>query len=80
VNHGDNNMTLIKEQLQYDQVKKMLQNEVDRTIDIINKEQQKENSEEVVKNLANYFIILSNINQAITLVSNIKPTQKKESD
>ncbi len=73
-------MTLIKEQLQYDQVKKMLQNEVDRTIDIINKEQQKENSEEVVKNLANYFIILSNINQAITLVSNIKPTQKKESD
>ena len=48
--------------------------------DIINKEQQKENSEEVVKNLANYFIILSNINQAITLVSNIKPTQKKESD
>ena len=73
-------MTLIKEQLQYAQVKKMLQNEVDRTIDIINKEQQKENSEEVVKNLANYFIILSNINQAITLVSNIKPTQKKESD
>ena len=73
-------MTLIKEQLQYDQGKKMLQNEVDRTIDIINKEQQKENSEEVVKNLANYFIILSNINQAITLVSNIKPTQKKESD
>ena len=73
-------MTLIKEQLQYDQVKKMLQNEVDRTIEIINKEQQKENSEEVVKNLANYFIILSNINQAITLVSNIKPTQKKESD
>ena len=73
-------MTLIKEQLQYDRVKKMLQNEVDRTIDIINKEQQKENSEEVVKNLANYFIILSNINQAITLVSNIKPTQKKESD
>ena len=73
-------MTLIKEQLQYDQVKKMLQNEVDRTIDIINKEKQKENSEEVVKNLANYFIILSNINQAITLVSNIKPTQKKESD
>lgn len=71
-------MTILKEQIQYDQVKKLLQDEVDKTIEMINAEMQKENSEEVTKNLANFFVILSNINQAITLVGSIKPTKKRE--
>ena len=43
-----------------------------------NTEMEKEVTDETIKNLANYFIILSNLNQAIELVKNIKPTEKQE--
>ena len=43
-----------------------------------NTEMEKEITDETIKNLANYFIILSNLNQAIELVKNIKPTEKQK--
>jgi len=36
---------------------------------------EKKNTDEKIKNLSNYFIILSNLNQAIALLKNIKPTE-----
>ena len=77
-NNGDNKMTDISQQIIYDKVKDKIQNEVTHTVNIINTEMEKEVTEETIKNLANYFIILSNLNQAIELVKNIKPTEKQE--
>ena len=71
-------MTDISQQIIYDKVKDKIQNEVSHTVNIINTEMEKEVTEETIKNLANYFIILSNLNQAIELVKNIKPTEKQE--
>ena len=73
-------MTDITQQIIYDKIKDKIQNEVTNTVNIINTEMEKEVTDETIKNLSNYFIILSNLNQAIELVKNIKPTQKKEDD
>jgi len=71
-------MTDISQQIIYDKVKDKIQNEVTHTVNIINTEMEKEVTDETIKNLANYFIILSNLNQAIELVKNIKPTEKQK--
>ena len=71
-------MTDIAQQIIYDKVKDKIQNEVTHTVNIINTEMEKEVTDETIKNLANYFIILSNLNQAIELVKNIKPTEKQK--
>tara|TARA_R100001244_G_scaffold35199_1_gene32314 strand:+ start:1672 stop:1893 length:222 start_codon:yes stop_codon:yes gene_type:complete len=73
-------MTAIAQQIIYDKIKTKIQDEVTHTVNVINAEMEKEITEDVLKNLANYFIILSNLNQAVDLISNIKPTQKKEGD
>lgn len=65
----------IKQQEIYNQITKKIQNEVEHTLTIINKEMEKDLSTDTIKNLSNYFIILSNLNQAIQLISNIKPTK-----
>jgi hypothetical protein len=78
-NRGDN-MTAISQQIIYDRIKTKIQDEINHTVTIINNEMEKQIKDEVIKNLSNYFIILSNLNQAIDLISNIKPTQKKEGD
>lgn len=69
-------MTDITQQIIYDKIKDKIQNEVTHTVNIINTEMEKEVTDETIKNLSNYFIILSNLNQAIELVKNIKPTEK----
>jgi len=71
-------MTDISQQIIYDKVKDKIQNEVTHTVNIINTEMEKEVTDETIKNLSNYFIILSNLNQAIELVKNIKPTEKQK--
>lgn len=71
-------MTTINDQVEYDKVKKIIQNEINNTVEKINEEMKKESSEEKTKNIANYFLHLSNMNQAKILVSNIKPTEKEE--
>ena len=65
----------IKQQEIYNQITKKIQNEVEHTLTIINKEMEKDLSTDTIKNLSNYFIILSNLNQAIQLISNIKPSK-----
>jgi len=72
-------MTDLAQQIIYDKVSAKIQNEITHTINIINSEMEKEVTDETIKNLSNYFIILSNLNQAIALLKNIKPTQKKGS-
>ena len=66
-------MTDISQQIIYDRIKTKIQDEINHTVNIINDEMEKEITEDVIKNLSNYFIILSNLNQAIDLISNIKP-------
>ena len=73
-------MTDLAQQIIYDRVSAKIQLEVTHTVNIINSEMEKEVTDETIKNLSNYFIILSNLNQAIALLKNIKPTQKKEDD
>ena len=73
-------MTDLAQQIIYDKVQDKIQLEVTYTVNIINSEMEKEVTDETIKNLSNYFIILSNLNQAIALIKNIKPTQKKEDD
>ena len=68
-------MTAISQQIIYDKIKTKIQDEINHTVSVINDEMEKEITEDVIKNLSNYFIILSNLNQAIDLISNIKPTQ-----
>tara|TARA_R110001592_G_scaffold186984_3_gene431460 strand:- start:44 stop:283 length:240 start_codon:yes stop_codon:yes gene_type:complete len=77
-NNGDNKMTDIAQQIIYDKIKNKIQNEIDHTLTIINKEMEKADTEEKIKNLSNYFIILSNLNQALQLISSIKPTEKQK--
>ena len=71
-------MTTINDQVEYDNVKKIIQDEINNTVEKINEEMKKESSEEKTKNIANYFLHLSNMNQAKILVGNIKPTEKEE--
>ena len=66
-------MTAISQQIIYDRIKTKIQDEINHTVTIINDEMEKEITEDVIKNLSNYFIILSNLNQAVDLISNIKP-------
>lgn len=73
-------MTAISQQIIYDKIKTKIQDEINHTVNVINDEMEKEITDNVIKNLSNYFIILSNLNQAVDLISNIKPTQKKEGD
>ena len=80
VNNGDNKMTNISQQVIYSKVQDRVNDEITHTVNIINSEMEKEVTDETIKNLSNYFIILSNLNQAIALLKNIKPTQKKEDD
>ena len=80
VNNGDNKMTDISQQVIYSKVQDRVNDEITHTVNIINSEMEKEVTDETIKNLSNYFIILSNLNQAIALLKNIKPTQKKEDD
>ena len=68
-------MTDLAQQIIYDKVSAKIQNEITHTINIINSEMEKKNTDEKIKNLSNYFIILSNLNQAIALLKNIKPTE-----
>ena len=68
-------MTDIAQQIIYDRVSDKIQLEVTHTVNIINSEMEKEVTDETIKNLSNYFIILSNLNQAIALLKNIKPTE-----
>ena len=68
-------MTDLAQQIIYDKVSAKIQNEITHTINIINSEMEKKNTDETIKNLSNYFIILSNLNQAIALLKNIKPTE-----
>ena len=80
VNNGDNKMTDISQQVIYSKVQDRVNDEITHTVNIINSEMEKDVTDETIKNLSNYFIILSNLNQAIALLKNIKPTQKKEDD
>tara|TARA_R100001369_G_scaffold14698_1_gene29393 strand:+ start:327 stop:551 length:225 start_codon:yes stop_codon:yes gene_type:complete len=74
-------MTNLAQQIIYDKVSEKIQSEITHTVNIINSEMEKKDvTDETIKNLSNYFIILSNLNQAIALLKNIKPTQKKEDD
>ena len=74
-------MTDLAQQIIYDKVSEKIQSEITHTVNIINSEMEKKDvTDETIKNLSNYFIILSNLNQAIALLKNIKPTQKKEDD
>ena len=69
-------MTDLAQQIIYDKVQAKIQLEVTHTVNIINNEmEKKEITDETIKNLSNYFIILSNLNQAIALLKNIKPTE-----
>ena len=68
-------MTDLAQQIIYDKVQAKIQLEVTHTVNIINTEMEKEVTDETIKNLSNYFIILSNLNQAIALLKNIKPTE-----
>ena len=68
-------MTDLGQQIIYDKVQAKIQLEVTHTVNIINSEMEKEVTDETIKNLSNYFIILSNLNQAIALLKNIKPTE-----
>ena len=74
-------MTNLAQQIIYDKVSEKIQSEITHTVNIINSEMEKKDvTDETIKNLSTYFIILSNLNQAIALLKNIKPTQKKEDD
>jgi len=73
-------MTDISQQVIYSKVQDSINDEITHTVNIINSEMEKDVTDETIKNLSNYFIILSNLNQAIALLKNIKPTQKKEDD
>jgi len=69
-------MTDLAQQIIYDKVSEKIQSEITHTVNIINSEMEKKDvTDETIKNLSNYFIILSNLNQAIALLKNIKPTE-----
>tara|TARA_R110000744_G_scaffold212236_1_gene331242 strand:- start:38 stop:247 length:210 start_codon:yes stop_codon:yes gene_type:complete len=68
-------MTDISQQIIYSKIQDKINNEITHTVNIINSEMEKDVTEETIKNLSNYFIILSNLNQAMALLKNIKPTE-----
>ena len=69
-------MTDISQQVIYSKVQDSINNEITHTVNIINSEMEKDVTDETIKNLSNYFIILSNLNQAMALLKNIKPTEE----
>lgn len=71
-------MTELKNNIKFLQVHKMLQDELEKTMDLIMEELAKENSEEVTKNLSNYIVIMSNINQGVALLNKIKLESDKK--
>ena len=75
VNNGDNKMTDISQQVIYSKVQDSINDEITHTVNIINSEMEKDVTDQTIKNLSNYFIILSNLNQAMALLKNIKPTE-----
>jgi len=68
-------MTDISQQVIYSKVQDSINDEITHTVNIINSEMEKDVTDETIKNLSNYFIILSNLNQAMALLKNIKPTE-----
>ena len=78
-------MNKLKDQKVYEKVKQHIRDEIEDTLDIINELIQsvdldsKTEKDQVTKKIANYFIILANCNNALTLVKNIKPSRLKES-
>jgi len=69
-------MTDISQQVIYSKVQDSINDEITHTVNIINSEMEKDVTDQTIKNLSNYFIILSNLNQAIALLKNIKPTEE----
>lgn len=67
-------MTNLNQQIIYDKVKQNLNKETEDILDMINELMNKELKDEDIEKLSQYFIILSNLNQAKALVSSIKPT------
>jgi len=67
-------MTNLNQQIIYDKVKQNLNKETEDILDMINELMNKELQDEDIEKLSQYFIILSNLNQAKALVSSIKPT------
>ena len=67
-------MTNLNQQIIYDKVKQNLNKETEDMLDMINELMNKELQDEDIEKLSQYFIILSNLNQAKALVSSIKPT------
>ena len=67
-------MTNLNQQVIYDKVKQNLNKETEDILDMINELMNKELQDEDIEKLSQYFIILSNLNQAKALVSSIKPT------
>ena len=68
-------MTDISQQVIYSKVQDSINDEITHTVNIINSEMEKDVTDQTIKNLSNYFIILSNLNQAMALLKNIKPTE-----
>lgn len=67
-------MTNLNQQVIYDKVKQNLNKETEDILDNINELMTKQLQDEDIEKLSQYFIILSNLNQAKALVSSIKPT------
>lgn len=67
-------MTNLNQQVIYDKVKQNLNKETEDILDNINELMSKKMQDEDIEKLSQYFIILSNLNQAKALISSIKPT------
>lgn len=70
-------MTNLNQQIIYDKVKNNLNTKTEEILDNINELIEKGLEDKDIDTLAEYFITLSNLNQAKTLVSSIKPTEKQ---
>lgn len=70
-------MTNLNQQIIYDKVKNNLNTKTEEILDNINELIEKGLEDKDIDTLAEYFIILSNLNHAKTLVSSIKPTEKQ---
>lgn len=73
-------MTTLNQQIIYDKIKQNYSNEIEEVLDRINQLMETELDDDGINRLAHYFIILSNLNNAKTLVRNIKPTKNKKND
>ena len=56
----------------YQKINQRLRDEFKCTFEIFNKEMNKEMTEETIKNLSNYFIILGNLNGVINFLQTFK--------